>query len=103
MVIDAFREVGGLASTDVTPEGFLYDVNYPSMVEAEFYRLEDTLFFHITSTLMTRWMKHYLNLTIGLLMNESRMFVQRDFGFHIHSRIISVCFQKRTRSFVWME
>jgi hypothetical protein len=27
MVIDAFKEVGGLASTDVTPEGFLYDVN----------------------------------------------------------------------------
>jgi hypothetical protein len=26
MVIDAFKEVGGLASTDVTPEGFLYDV-----------------------------------------------------------------------------
>jgi protoporphyrinogen oxidase len=27
MVIDAFKEVGGLASTDVTPEGFLYDVS----------------------------------------------------------------------------
>ncbi len=35
MVIDAFKEVGGLASTDVTPEGFLYDVNYPSIVEAD--------------------------------------------------------------------
>jgi len=29
MVIDAFKEVGGLASTDVTPEGFLYDVRTP--------------------------------------------------------------------------
>ena len=29
MVIDAFKEVGGLASTDVTPEGFLYDVLFP--------------------------------------------------------------------------
>ena len=28
LVIDAFEEVGGLASTDVTPEGFLYDVRY---------------------------------------------------------------------------
>jgi hypothetical protein len=33
MVIDAFTEVGGLASTDVTPEGFLYDVRNPALRE----------------------------------------------------------------------
>jgi len=27
LVIDAFKEVGGLASTDITPEGFLFDVS----------------------------------------------------------------------------
>ena len=54
MVIDAFKEVGGLASTDVTPEGFLYDVSYSSNAEADTFRLEDMSFSHITSTLMTR-------------------------------------------------
>jgi len=33
-VIDAFPEVGGLASTDVTPEGFLYDVSIPFFLSA---------------------------------------------------------------------
>lgn len=54
MVIDAFKEVGGLASTDVTPEGFLYDVRSSSNAKADIVRLEDMLFFRITSTLMTR-------------------------------------------------
>ena len=53
MVIDAFNEVGGLASTDITPEGFLYDVSYSSNAEADILRLEDMLFSRITSTLMT--------------------------------------------------
>jgi hypothetical protein len=35
MVIDAFTEVGGLASTDVTPEGFLYDVGNPLALREE--------------------------------------------------------------------
>jgi hypothetical protein len=57
MVIDAFEEVGGLASTDVTPEGFLYDVPTSLIfigTRAKIKRSEDTLFFHITSTLMMR-------------------------------------------------
>jgi len=60
MIIDAFKEVGGLASTDVTPEGFLYDVKIPTPFffcdeeKLTDYRLEDMLFFLIISILMTR-------------------------------------------------
>ena len=31
LVIDSFKQAGGLASTDVTPEGFLFDVGLLSL------------------------------------------------------------------------
>ena len=66
MVIDAFKEVGGLASTDVTPEGFLYDVRFSPAINPPTpnrrssklmyfsFRLEDMLFSRITSILTMR-------------------------------------------------
>jgi hypothetical protein len=54
MVIDAFKEVGGLASTDVTPEGFLFDVKHSPSHQWTNDRLEHTLYFRITSILTMR-------------------------------------------------
>jgi protoporphyrinogen oxidase len=38
-LFDMFEEAGGLASTDTTPEGFLYDVSMPRYGSPPGYRL----------------------------------------------------------------
>lgn len=91
----------GLASTDTTPEGFLYDVGgYVAILRAPIVPNLPTvtLFSPTTSILMIASMRPCRNQMIGSPTRESPTSVTRTNGSHIHFKITFPCARKMTRS-----
>jgi hypothetical protein len=105
MIVDANEKPGGLASTDVTPEGFVslpwYNIfplqEYKLMSSNSSTMLEVTLSSHIINILMIALTKHFLGKGIGIPTNAFLMFVVKDFGFRTPSKIISPYYQKKIK------
>ncbi|KAJ1500368.1 hypothetical protein HMI54_010878 [Coelomomyces lativittatus] len=55
LVLDAFKEPGGLASTDLTPEGFLFDVG-GHVIFSHYQYFDDTLLEALPNT--SDWFHH---------------------------------------------
>lgn len=114
MIVDSNETPGGLASTDVTPEGFVsnFSPQKPEPVPSVVYgankfapsstTLVAMLYSPTTNTLMIVLMRHCPRKMIGILTSASHMFVARISGFPTPSKTTSPCYQKRNKSIVWM-
>lgn len=108
MIIDLNETPGGLASTDVTPEGFVscdfraFQEKWGANNEYSFMMLAVTSFSHTTNILMTVSMKLCPGKMIGISINVSPMFDVKTFGFHILSKITFRCYPRRSKLTVWM-
>ena len=103
LVIDALKEVGGLASADITPDGFLCDVSalsFPRLIGVKVGG--HVIFSHY------KYFDDALNEALphsdDWLIHKRVSYVRsKGFWFHTHFRIILVCFPTRSKSCVWTE
>jgi hypothetical protein len=107
LCVDSFDVPGGLASTDETPEGFLFDVG--GHVIFSHYKYFDecleealpspkVLYFNIKLRLFVS----FLNIRIGICMNVCHMYVREINGFLILIKTTFPCCLKRIKLLLWM-
>ena len=114
MIVDSNETPGGLASTDVTPEGFVSSFSsqklepVPLVVYgANKCALSSTtlvvmLSSPTTNTLMIVLTRRCPRKMIGIPTSASHMFVARISGFRTPSKTTSPCYPKRSKLIVWM-
>lgn len=109
LIIDSNETPGGLASTDVTPEGFVCNTlawttarqSRSSNVKTDDHSSSTMLAgmssSHTTSTSTTLSMRPYQRRRTGIHINGSHTFVARTYGSHTLSRTTSPCYRERSR------
>ena len=107
LIIDTNETPGGLASTDVTKEGFVSQRAGPCRKNTADQYLSsttsvDTLSSPTTNTSMTALTRHCQKRMIGIHISAFRMCGIRVTGCPIHSKTTSPCYPRRTKSYVLM-
>lgn len=106
LIVDSNETPGGLASTDVTPEGFVSR----SILLLELSNADQTSstmsaamsFSPTTNTLTTASTRHYQKRPIGIPTSVSLMSDAKASGSHTPSKTTYLCCQRRTKSSAWM-
>jgi len=106
MIIDCNETAGGLASTDTTAEGFVRHHSTLLFFEKPNRALSSMMSAAMlssptTSTSMTASTKHCRRRRTGTHTNAFRTFDAKTYGSHTHSKTISPCCQRKSRSDVW--
>lgn len=101
MIVDSNETPGGLASTDVTKEGFVcarYNQEMETLMENSSTMSEAMLFSPTTNTSMIASTRLYQRKMIGIRTKESHMSAAKAYGCHIHSRTTSPCYPRKIKS-----